>query len=209
VKIIPQNATAKDPAWEPHLLWVAHGLILAGAKVKLVVKLTGISHRHAKSTYRGLLGVPPPAGPIARGNARFFALPNAQASAGWNVQCAIFLGCFERIATITETTPHRGWHLLAAFRSYISLTEPLWKATAVTRLDINQAWGLLTHCGFLENPKAEIQRRLCPNCLVNYLVIAGMSLRHQPCPICSIDSNRTGLNGRGSLRRRQKVATSK
>jgi hypothetical protein len=204
---MPRSASANDPKWELELLALTQGLIVAGAKVKLIGQLTGVAQRRAKSLHRTLLGAAPPAGPVARGNARFFARPNAHTSAAWSVQCAIFLGCFERIEMIAQTPLHRGWQLLAAYRSYISLTEHLQKATAVTRLDINQAWGLLTHCGFLSNPRAELQRRLCPDCLVNYLVLSRVSLQKQPCPICSINSNSNRLTDlRAERGRRRKRA---
>lgn len=189
MNIIPRDAQPGDARWELEFLELAHGLIMAGAKAKLIACLTALSQRKIRSLYHSLRGIAAPAGPVLQGKARFFAMRRAQTSSAWSIQCAIFLACYERVGAITERPLHRGWQLLAAFNAYISLTAKLRRATAVNRLDINQGYGLLTHCGFLEDPKAELQRRACPTCLINYLVVTSVPLKSQHCPVCSMDAN--------------------
>lgn len=204
MKVLPITALPDNPLWEVEFAALNHGLVMAGAKVKLISKLTGISQRRAKLLYRTLRRMVPPSGPVGRGDPRFFAMASSKTSTAWSIQSAIFLGCFERIGAITETKLHRGWHLLVAHRCYLQLTEPLRQATAVARLDINQAWSLLTHCRFLEDPRAELQRHPCPDCMVNYVVLPRKPLRDQPCPICSINSNSERLSELRSIPRRRK-----
>lgn len=204
MKVLPITALPDNPLWEVEFAALNHGLVMAGAKVKLINKLTGISQRRAKLLYQALRSSAPPLGAVGRGDPKFFALANSQTSTAWSIQSAIFLACFERFGAITETKLHRGWHLLMAHRCYLQLTEPLRQSTAVARLDINQAWSLLTHCRFLEDPRAELQRHVCPECLVNYLVIRRKPLRDQPCPICSINSNSERLSELRTIPRRRK-----
>jgi hypothetical protein len=189
MNIIPREAQPSDTRWEPAFLELAHGLVMAGAKARLIARLTQCSQRKVRHLYQTLRGIPAPAGPVLQATARLFAIPRAQTSSAWSIQCAIFLACYERIGRIMERPLHRGWQLLAAFNAYLSITEELQRATAVNRLDINQAYGLLTHCGFLEDPKAELQRRACPSCLITYLVVTSVPLRSQHCPVCSMDKN--------------------
>jgi len=189
MNFIPRDAKPSDPRWEPAFLTLAHGLIMAGAKARLVARLTAQSQRKVRLLYQVLRGMAAPAGPVLQGTARFFAIRSVKTSSAWSIQCAIFLACYERVAAITECPLHRGWQLLSAFNAYLSLTETLRKSTAVNRLDINQAYGLLTHCGFLEDPKAELQRRPCPTCLLNYLVVTSVPLKSQHCPVCTMNAN--------------------
>ncbi len=60
-----------------------------------------------------------------QGSARYFAVPSKDTSEAWAIQCAILLACYERMGTITTTPIHRGWRLLAAFDSHVSLTDKL------------------------------------------------------------------------------------
>ena len=186
---IARDAQPSDPRWEREFLDLAHGLVTAGAKTKLIARFTGLSVRKIRSLYVTLRGIAPPSGPILQGRARYFAMRSTRTSSAWIIQCAIFLACYERVAEITERPLHRGWQLLAAFNAYLSLTETLKKCTAVKRLDINQGYALLTHCGFLEEPNAELQRRECPTCLIRYPVVTSFPLASQPCPVCSMNAN--------------------
>jgi hypothetical protein len=119
MKVLPITALPDNPLWEVEFAALNHGLVMAGAKVKLIYKLTGISQRRAKLLYRTLRSSAPPLGAVARGDPKFFALANSQTSTAWSIQSAIFVGCYERIRSMTETKLHRGWHLLTAHRCYL------------------------------------------------------------------------------------------
>jgi hypothetical protein len=91
---------------------------------------------------------------------------------------------------MTATPLHRGWRLLASFSVYLSLTEKLYQTAAVKRLDINQAYALLSHCGFLAQPAdAELQRKECPSCLISFPIVTTEPLDRQGCPVCSMNAN--------------------
>ena len=95
-------------------------------------------------------------------------------------------GCYERMGTITTTPLHRGWRLLAAF-------------IFIKRLDINQAYALLTYCGFMTlQSGVELQLRQCPICSINYPVVASERLDKQGCPVCAINANCLRLAEQGS-----------
>ena len=88
--------------------------------------------------------------------------------------------------------------MLAAFSVYLSLTDKLYRETGVKRLDINNAYALLTHCGFLEaGAKSELQREACPVCLMSYLVVTTERLDLQGCPICAMNANSVRLAQQG------------
>jgi len=202
MKPIPAGANPTDPRWESAFLDLAHGLVMAGAKVRIIARFVDLPMIRIRRMYRSLRDMDAPAGPILRAPARFFAIPGKHTSEAWNFQCAIFLGCFEHLGTITDVPLHRGWRLLTAFTAYLSLTDKLARDTGVKRLDINQAFALLTHCGFLEvGGTPELQRRKCPSCLVSYLVVTSERLDRQGCPICAMNANVTRL-ARGGVARR-------
>src|ERR1700674_4304522 len=113
---------------------------MAGAKTKIIRRFTQLAQRRVGELYKALRGVAPPAGPVMQGSARFFSVPNKHTSWACTIQCAIFLDCYERMGKITSPQVHRGWRLLAAFNSYISLTEKLNETASIKRLDINQAY---------------------------------------------------------------------
>jgi hypothetical protein len=203
---IGHDAQPSDPRWQREFLELAHGLVMAGAKTKLIARFTGLSIRKIRSLYLMLRSTAAPSGPIAQGQARFFAMRSTRTSSAWSIQCAIFLACYEHIETIAERPLHRGWRLLAAFNCYLSLTEALKQTTAVKRLDINQGYALLTHCGFLEEPTAELQRRQCPTCLIRYPVVTTLSLKTQQCPVCSMNANSRRLARQASPAARKAAA---
>ncbi len=196
---IPEDAAPNDPRWEVAYLQLAHGLVMAGTRAKIIARFTDLPTKKIQRLYRALRGMDPPAGPIMQGNARFFAIPGKHTSEAWSVQCAVFLACFERMGKITKVPVHRGWQLLAAFTAYQSLTEKLYRETAVKRLDINQAYALLAHCGFLAHPGgAELQRKECPVCLISYPVVTTERPDIQSCPICAINTNNIRLSQQSS-----------
>ena len=187
---LPEEAGPRDARWGLAFLALAHGLVMAGAKAKIIERFTHLPHGRVSEIYKALKGTTPPSGPVVQGSARYFAIPNKDTSEAWSVQCAIFLACYERMGTITKTPVHRGWRLLAAFNSYISLTEKLYESVSVKRLDINQAYALLTYCGFMTpHSGTELQRRRCPICSINYPVVASARLDKQGCPVCAINAN--------------------
>lgn len=190
MKPIPEDASPGDPRWEIAFLDLAHGLVMAGAKGKIISRFTDLPLSKIRKMYKALRSTDPPSGPVMQGSARFFAIPSKHTSAAWSIQCAIFLACYERVGVITETPVQRGWRLLAAFSVYLSVTEKLYQTVSIKRLDINQAYALLTHCGFMARPGGvELQRKQCPVCLISYLVVATEQLNAQRCPVCTMNAN--------------------
>lgn len=190
VRPIPENARPGDPRWAIAFLELAHGLVMVSAKAKLIERLTELPRSRIREMYMALRGMAPPAGPIVQRSARYFALPGRKTSEASRIQYAIFLACYARMSKITPAPAHRGWLLLAAFNSYLSLTEKLHATITVKQLDINQAYALLTYCGFmtLQNA-AELQLRQCPICTINYPVVVNELLDNQACPVCTINAN--------------------
>jgi hypothetical protein len=186
---IPE-ARPGDPRWEVAYLELANGLIMAGARAKLIERYTFLSHRRVSAMYRALRGISPPAGPTLQGKASYFTAANPESSAAWSIQCALFLACYERMGTISTIPLQRGWRLLAAFNTYLNLTDSPNSSGPVKRLNINQAYALLTYCGFLSaHSDAEVRRRRCPACSMNYPILANRKAESQRCPICAINAN--------------------
>ena len=62
-------------------------------------------------------------------------------------------------------------------------------------LDINQAYALFTCCGFMTlRSNAELQRRQCPVCSINYPVVARAN---QGCPMWAINAEDLRLSDQG------------
>ena len=187
---LPEDASPDDLRWAVAFQELAHGLVMAGAKAKLIERFTHMSHRQVGELYMALRGIPPPAGPTMPTNPRYFALRGRDTSDARIIQCAIFLTYYEHMSRITSVPLHRGWLLLASFKSYLSLTAYPGASSATKRLDINQAYGLLTFSGFL-NPNANpaLLRRQCPTCLIKYPVLAKPQGSPQSCPLCAMKTN--------------------
>lgn len=189
MKPIPENARPRDPRWTIAFLDLAHGLVMAGAKGRIIERFTHLSHRKVRKLYKALRRKPPPAGPVMQGSARYFAKWSKRVPTEWSIQSTIFVGCYERMSKITTMRVQRGWLLLAAFNSYLSLTEKLHETTSVKRLDINQAYALLSYCGFMTMASgAKLERRHCPTCSINYLAVADEEPDTQACPVCAINA---------------------
>lgn len=187
---IPEDARPRDPRWEVAYLELANGLIMAGAKAKLVELYTSVSHRRVSAMYKSLLGIKPPGGPLLQGKASYFTTSNPETTGAWSIQCALFLACYERMGTVSKIPLQRGWRLLAAFNAYLSITEAPNASAVPKRLDINQAYALLTYCGFLNtHGVAEVRRRQCPTCSINYPVLAIEKPESQGCPLCAMNAN--------------------
>jgi hypothetical protein len=124
-------------------------------------------------------------------------------SAAWSIQGAIFIACYERTGEIAEAPLHRGWRLLAAFKTYLNLTQPLHESTGTKRLDINQAYALLTHCGFLETRNAELALRQCGVCFIRSLALTNERPGTQRCPVCAMNANARRLARQTSAPRRR------
>lgn len=194
---IPETARLGDPVWGVAYLELAHELVRAGAKAKLIARYTGLPLSQIRGIYRALRGRNPPSGALPQGNPRFFTQADHKHTAeSWSVQTAVFLACYERVAKITATPAQRGWQLLAAFSTYLAVTQALHEQQGTKRLDLNQAYALLTHSGFLSHPRqAAIRRRKCPACLIRYAIVTNLPPRQQACPICAIHSNALRLSG--------------
>ena len=187
---IPENAKSDDPRWAVAFLHLAHGLVMVGAKAKIIERFTRSPHSRVREMYKALRGTDPPAGPVMQGSARHFALQGKHTSEASRIQCAIFLACYERMGEITTTPVQRGWRLLAAFNAYLSLTEELNQAASTKQLDINQAYALLTYCGFMTRASGvEMQLKQCQVCSINYPIVANELLDAQGCPVCAINAN--------------------
>lgn len=178
---------------------------MAGAKAKIIERYTYLSHRRVTDTYKALRGIAPPAGPVIQGSAYYFAMRGKKTSEASRIQSIIFLSCYERMGKITAEPVHRGWRLLAAFNAYLSLTDKLNQTTPIKRLDINHAYALLTHCGFMALPNsAELLRKQCLVCSIYYLIVAQEDLDTQDCPVCAINAHWQSLPGRFSELRHEK-----
>lgn len=201
---IPEDARPRDPRWAVAYLELANGMVMAGAKAKLIERFTELPHRRVSDMYKALRGTPPPAGPIMQASASYFTVPTGETSEAWVIQCAVFLECYERIGKITAKPLQRGWRLLVAFNAYLSLTDDLNQTATIRRLDINQAYALLTYCGFL-NPQsvAEVKRRQCPTCFMHYPVLASKRPQAQRCPVCALNANLQRLAGQAGAASRQ------
>ncbi len=202
---ITHDASPSDPRWEREFLDLAHGLVMAGAKTRLIARFTDFSLHKIRYLYKALRGVPAPSGPIVQGTARYFAMRRGRVSAAWSIQSAIFIACYERTGEITEVPLQRGWRMLAAFNTYLNITQTLHESSGIKRLDINQAYALLTHCGFLETREAALTRRECPVCLIRYLVVAKEPPDTQRCPVCALDANIRRLAREASASRRRRA----
>jgi len=190
VKPIPEDASPGDPRWEVEFLKLVHGLVMAGAKAKIISRFTGFPLSKVRKVYLALRGTDPPPGPAMPGSARNFVMRRKRVTAAWSIQCAIFLGCYERVGKITEAPVHRGWRLLASFGVYLSLTEKLHQTASIERLDINQGYALLSHCGFMaQQSGAEMRRKECPRCLISYPVMVIEPNQMQRCPVCAMNAN--------------------
>jgi len=201
---ITHDANPSDPRWEREFLDLAHGLVMAGAKTRLIARLTDHSLQKIRILYKVLRGVSPPSGPIAHGTAHFFAMRRGRVSAAWSIQGAIFIACYERTGELSEVPLQRGWRMLAAFNTYLKITQTLHESSGVKRLDINQAYALLTHCGFLEARDPALTRKECPVCLIRYLVVAQEPPDTQRCPVCALDANNRRLAREASASRRRR-----
>ena len=198
---IPEDARPADPKWAVAYLELANGLVMAGAKARLITRFTDMSLNRVRELYRALRGVDPPSGPLMQGKAGFFTRPGKHNSEAWNIQSAIFLACYDRMGKITGQPLHRGWQLLASFTVYLSFTERQYAEMRIKRLDINQAYALLSHARFL-SPSAggDMRRKECPSCRLSYPVAPADPLDTQKCPLCAINSNLNHLTRQGMAR---------
>ncbi len=205
---IPENARPDDPRWAVAFLCLAHDLVIAGAKAKIIERFTELPHRRVREIYKALRGIAPPAGPVMQGSARYFAVPGKNTSEASRIQCAIFLACYDRMGRITTTPVQRGWRLLAAFNAYLCLTEKLNETASIKRLDINQAYALLSHCGFMTRAiDVELQRKECPVCSISYPIVINEQLALQGCPVCAINANCLRLSHQAAPSRRTATAS--
>jgi hypothetical protein len=196
---LPEDANPRDPRWAIAYLELAHGLVRAGAKAKLIERYTHLPHRRISEIYKALCGTTPPAGPMIQGKAEYFAVRTKHTSQAWAIQCGIFLECYERLERISQTPLHRGWRLLATYKSYLSITEKLSQTTSIKRLDINQAYALLAHSAFLTRVnEAEVKRQRCPVCLLKYPIVISKSTVAQSCPACTMSAHKQRNTDQGT-----------
>jgi len=194
---IPSNARLNDVLWEPAFLELAHGLVRLEAKTRVITRLTGLSTRRIRELYRVLQGKGASPGPVRQSSAQFFAVPSASTSSVWTLHCATFVACYEEIGNASEVRLNRGWQLFMAFTTYSSLYANAGPLAIGRRLDVNLAYALLVHAGFLESRQAELQRVRCATCMLRYLVVRSLPLERQKCPVCSISTNHLRLARQG------------
>lgn len=202
---LPEDARPDDPKWAVAYQELAHGLVMASAKAKLVERFTNMAHRQVSQLYIALRGTTPASGPTMPTSPRFFAQRARKSSEVWVIQCAIFLTYYEHMSRITPMPLHRGWLLLASFNSYLALTTKSEENSPVKRLDINQAYALLTYSGFLDaNAGAALLRKQCPTCLIKYPVLAKHQGSPQSCPLCVMKAThrRLATQARSAAERR-------
>jgi hypothetical protein len=191
---LPEDARPDDPRWAIAYLELAHGLVMAGAKAKLIERLTNLRHRQVSELYMALRGIPAPAGPTMPSNPSYFAQRTRKTSEAWIIQCSIFLTYYEHMSRIAPMPLHRGWLLLASFNCYLALTTNPEEHSPTKRLDINQAYALLCFSGFLSaNANAALRRKQCPTCLIKYPVLAKPQGTPQGCPLCAMKATHQRL----------------
>lgn len=194
---IPATARLRDAQWEPAFLELAHRLVRRNAKSRLIQRVTGLSARRISRLYREIGQGRSPAGPFIQGSAGLFALPSAGTSAAWNVQCAMFIACYEDIGEAAQMQLNRGWQLVTAYDAYAAVRACSGTPTEGRQLDVNSAYVLLSHAGFLESPLAELQRTRCKACMLNYLIVRSVPLSAQACPMCRMSRNYARLARQG------------
>lgn len=194
---IPSDASIRDARWEPAFLQLAHGLVRLAAKSRVIQRFTGVSARRVSTLYRELGRGRSPAGPMIQGSARFFAIPSSWTSSKWNIQCAAFIACYEEVGKTSRVRLNQGWQLMTAYEAYSASRTASDASAGARKLDVNTAYALLVHAGFLESASSELQRVRCDRCMLRYLVVRSMPLRAQRCPMCSIGQNRTRLARQG------------
>lgn len=183
---IPEQLPGNDPTWRADLLVLARGLIVYGAKPKIVRRYTGVTKKDTRDLYLLLHGTPASCGPATQGKATFFttARNGSHGSAtSWNIQGSIFLRCYLDIAKLSSQPMNKGWLLLQAFEEYKRQTEKLAQSANIKRLDINQAFALLVLAGGTSVAEyADIGLIHCKHCDREYLVNKTRELATQPCP---------------------------
>lgn len=194
---IPATAQFSDAQWEPAFLELAHRLVRLRAKSRLIQRVTGLSARRISWLYREIGRVRSPAGPLIQGSAGWFALPSTETSAAWNVQCALFVACYEDIGEAAQMRLNRGWQLMTAYNAYAALRAGPNAPTEGRQLDVNSAYVLLSHAGFLESPRAELQRTRCKACMLRFLIVRSVPLDAQACPLCRMSRNYARLARQG------------
>jgi hypothetical protein len=194
---IPATARLTDLRWEPAFLELAHRLVRLNAKSRLIQRVTGLSSRRITRLYREIGQGRSPAGPLIQGSAGLFALPSAETSAVWNVQCALFIACYEDIGEAAQIRLNHGWQLMTAYDAYAALRASSDAPREARQLDVNSAYVLLSHAGFLESPLAELQRTRCKACMLRYLIVRSVPLDAQACPMCRMSRNYARLARQG------------
>jgi hypothetical protein len=200
MKPIPEIGDPLDPSRALAIQELAHALVRAGAKGKLIERLCGLTHGKVSKLYRTICGETPPLGVLALGSAKTYAVQTKSTPAGWAIQSAIFLECYQRMGNVVPFAVLRGWRFLASFRSYLRMTDLLAERTGAKRLDINQAYSLLIHAGFLQRPEvADVRLRPCGKCHFQYVVLTGEEMDTQDCPVCSMNSRFKRLSAQAAV----------
>lgn len=193
MKVIPESAASEDPVWSSALGELAVELVRAGCKAKIIKRYTGVSHKRIASLFRSIHDADAPGGPCHQGDAQFFVTgtnSNRFSGPAWNIEGAVFLGSYRKLAAAVGVKANRGWLLLHAFRSYLCMTKALADRNIGRRLDINQAYALLVFSGFNTLPElSEIGQKVCGKCLTQFLIDNRREPESQACPVCIIRLN--------------------
>ena len=196
-KPIPESASFDDPLWTSAFLDLANSMIIFGGRPKLIARYTGLSPKAIRERYRRLMGKEAPCGRLQQTLPRSFAIPHSRGSQEWLVQSAAFAGVFLKIedAMKNDEPINRGWLLVTAFATYCHLTNPIQEsAPKLTRLSLNAAYDLMTHLGYGSNRKlASLSLQKCAVCGAGRLVVTGIELDSQSCPMCAINKRYTQL----------------
>lgn len=191
IKPLPHGVSPEDPRWAIQFLEMVHGLVECDTRSVLIRHLTGWSRPRITQLYQVIRQKKPASGTAVQQEAKFFAVPSKHTSITWTVQGAIFLECYSRMMRLVEYQQHPGWLLLHSYRTYLAQTEVLLAQYPTTqRLTINQAYGLLSKVGHLNErftSMAELRRKLCPECGFRHLVPTDRELDGQTCPVCAAD----------------------
>lgn len=216
MKPLPADADLNDPRWAAEFTAVMNGLVQHRTRCAIMIDYfrPHLKKGRVKALYKTLLNSNPASGAVLNGEARHFAITSPHRSAGYVLQGAIFLECFDRLRRIAGYRLHRGWLLLHAYNAYVAQTQRIMDTIRHSkRLEINQCYALLRKVGHLDGGPAtamsELQRRTCGRCGTTHLIVTSEELDIQPCPVCLIHRNNTKGAVGESIRRSQRDAAGK
>lgn len=183
---LPASATCEDPRWTAHYERLINSMVLFGVKLKIIAKYTGASSRTISQRHKDLIQKTAAQGRIPNSEPKSFTIPKDRVNAEEVLHYSLFASCYNRIESGISEVLNRGWLLVAAYETYLQMTEgmisKLGPGSAAYRLNINKAFGLTT---YLSGTK-ELALKRCNQCGIEHLYLTSAEPEHQECPMCRI-----------------------